>query len=142
MHDVYASIAANAIFMIPSSVLLPPMKPLACTNTQPSIPDKLLSSSSRIPRQASGRGFRDSNDTGDTLTACNTHAQDSTGCYDMVPSESSQWSHELHRYPQPCCLCWQSVCHSTVGYLPQAMSNLDTRILPTRCHVMLYVVAA
>jgi hypothetical protein len=71
-RDFYADCprAANAIFMTPSSVLLPPMKPLACTNTQPSIPVNLLSSSSRMPRQASGSGFLDSNDTGDTLTAC------------------------------------------------------------------------
>jgi hypothetical protein len=33
---------------------LPPMKPLACTKIQPAIPDKSLSSSSRIPRQLDG----------------------------------------------------------------------------------------
>lgn len=89
MH--YISRAAVASFIAPSFVLfpvtrnrwivsdprevkrvkayIPPMNPLAWTKMQPSIPETLLSSSSRSPLHASGRAFRLSKESFETETA-------------------------------------------------------------------------
>ena len=50
------SSALTAISSVPSLVVLPPMKPDACTKTQLSTPHFLLSSSPRSPLHGSGRG--------------------------------------------------------------------------------------
>lgn len=46
----------RAICRAPSRVRWPPMKPLACTKTQPGMAASCDSSSSRTPRHGSGRG--------------------------------------------------------------------------------------
>lgn len=51
-----SSSVLRAICRAPSRVRLPPMKPLACTKTQPGMAASCDSSSSRTPRHCSGRG--------------------------------------------------------------------------------------
>ena len=54
----------------PSKVLLPPMKPAACTKTHPSTPDSASSSASLMPRHAAGSGRRLSKLEGVNGIAC------------------------------------------------------------------------
>ena len=61
--------AALAISSAPSNVLLPPIKPLLCTNTQPSIPVNLLNSSSLNARHGVGNAFLDAKEPGASGTA-------------------------------------------------------------------------
>ena len=62
-------IAALAISNAPSCVLLPPIKPLLCTNTHPSIPINVLNSSSRNALHGVGNAFLDAKDPGAAGTA-------------------------------------------------------------------------
>lgn len=62
-----------AISRAPSYVEFPPMKPAACTNTQPGMPDRSLSAWSRKPRHADGMLRRLSKLPGPTDTAWMRH---------------------------------------------------------------------
>ena len=70
----------RAICKAPSSVALPPMKPLACTKTPPGMPVLALSSSSRRPRHAVGRGFLLAKLPSAADTACTLHLFSVVSC--------------------------------------------------------------
>lgn len=87
----YSCKPAWAICRAPLNVAFPPMKPDACTNMHPGIPDFWLSSSSLTPRHALGKGFLDSKLPG-TFTAwtlnlpalsCKRHFLGETSCCRM-----------------------------------------------------------
>lgn len=71
-NHLYAATAFLAISSTPWYVALPPMKPLACTNTQPGMPHTADRASSLRPFQASGMLLRCSKDAAAGGTHCRT----------------------------------------------------------------------